>query len=164
MRRCKRAIGRKDESYNRAMHDVTKLDALYRATTYRVYVSGERSIDLSIGERSAALDALLEERRAGPWAFMTAWNPGSEPLPEAENARRQADLLALLRHRGFESLAGSGVPAGADWEAEESVLVLDLERDDAIAIAREFGQVAIVCGVRGGAAELVYCNPAPLSP
>lgn len=142
------------------MADVTKLDDVYRATTYRVHAPGARRIDLRIGERSAALDGLLEERRATSWAFMTAWNPGSRPLPEAENARRQAGLLALLRERGFEWLAGSGIPAGGDWQPEESVLVLDVDREDAVAIARAFGQAAIVWGVRGGAAELVYCDPA----
>ena len=135
-----------------------ELDRAYRATTYRVYVAGGE-IDIRIGERSAALDGLLEERRASSWAFITAWNPGSRALAEDENAKRQAELLALLRERGFERLEGSGIPARADWQPEESVLVLDVDRDDAVGIARQFGQVAIVAGERGGAAALVYCDP-----
>ncbi|HEX2829732.1 MAG TPA: DUF3293 domain-containing protein [Burkholderiales bacterium] len=144
------------------MPDAANLDAAYRATTYRVYAPD--AIDLTIGARSAALDGLLEERRADAWAFMTAWNPGSRQFTEAENARRQAELLALLRDRGFEWLAGSGVPARPDWQPEESVLVLDVGCDEAIAIAQEFGQVAIVAGKRGGAAELVYCDRTPAAP
>ncbi|GIS62390.1 MAG: hypothetical protein CM1200mP2_46150 [Planctomycetaceae bacterium] len=42
-----------------------------------------------------------------------------------------------------------------DWEPEISLLVLGIERDDAVAIGRRFDQVAIVCGRTGGVAELV---------
>ena len=134
------------------------MDRAYRETTYRVYVPGGEVIDIRVGERSAALDGLVEERRATSWAFITAWNPGSRALAEDENAKRQAGLLTLLRERGFERLEGSGIPARADWQPEESVLVLDVDREDAVEIAREFGQIAIVAGERGGAAVLVYCG------
>ena len=53
---------------------------------------------------------------------------------------------------------GQGVPDAADWEPEISLLVLGIGREQAVAIGRDFGQLAIVCGRPGGVAELVACT------
>jgi hypothetical protein len=134
------------------------IDAAFRATTYRVFVPDEPPIDIRIGERSPRLDAILAAYECNAWAFITAWNPGSQPLPRDENAARQMDLLALVDARGYRRLMGSGVPAGADWQAEESVLVLGVPKAEAIELGARFDQLAVVIGARGGAAELAYCT------
>ena len=134
------------------------LDAVYRATTYRVFVASDAAIDIRIGERSPRLDALLSKHGCNAWVFVTAWNPGSQPLQRAENEGRQSELLALLCERGLQWLAGSGVPPDAAWHAEDSVLVLGIDSDEGVAIGRRFGQVAIVAGTVGCPAELVYCD------
>jgi hypothetical protein len=133
------------------------LDAAFRATTYRVFPAGEPPIDIRIGVASERLDALLAAQCGDTWAFITAWNPGAQPLPARENAARHAELLALLCERGLRTLQGSGIPSEPGWTAEESVLVVGIGKAEAIAIARRFGQVAVVTGARGAAAELVYC-------
>ena len=132
-------------------------DEAYRATTYRVFVAGEEPIDLRIGERCAALDRLLETCRCDRWAFITAWNPHSQQLPAEENAARQAELVNVLRVRGWVFYEGTGIPGDPTWQPEESVLVLGMSREDAVEIAKRFRQNAIVVGERGGTAELVYC-------
>src|SRR4051812_32445098 len=133
------------------------IDEAFRATTYRVFVPGQAPMDLVVGRRSARLDALLARGGVTAWAFITASNPGSQPLAAHENSARHAELLMLLHARGLQWLAASGIPADAGWEAEESVLVLGVSRPDAVEIGRRFGQLAIVAGQRGAAAELVYC-------
>jgi len=125
------------------------LERAYRATTYRA-----GPLRLRVGERSAALDAMLAERGADEWAYLTAWNPGSQPCPEAENRAAQGRLLERLA--AWPTLAGESRGDDASWPAEPSVLVLGIGRGEAMALAREFGQAAILAGRRSGAAELVW--------
>lgn len=130
------------------------LDAAYRATTYR---AGKLAV--RIGEPAPALDLLLADRGLDEWAYLTAHNPGSVALAPEENRARQKRLLA--RVAGHPVLLGEAVADDAgDWAAEPSVLVLGIRREDALSLAREFGQNAIVCGQRGGAAELVWVRSA----
>lgn len=92
------------------------------------------------------------------WAFITAWNPGSRQLALEENEARQAELVGIIRERGWRHFEGSGIPARGDWQAEASVLVLGISQGEAADLGRRFGQNAIVTGRCGGAAVLVYCG------
>jgi hypothetical protein len=130
-----------------------RLLSAYRATTYRADVEG-RSVDLRIGA-AVALDGPL----AGlEWAFVTAANPGSRLLESAANLLRHERLKARLADCDVVLFEGQGVPDAADWEPEISLLVLGIGREQAVAIGRDFGQLAIVCGRPGGVAELVACT------
>src|SRR5688500_12902076 len=135
-----------------------KLDELYRATTYRVFLPVGPPIDLRVGERSAELDLLLTKHNVSTWTFITACNPGSRPLPETENDARHTKLLRTVKNFGWRYLQGVGIPARADWQPETSVLVLGVSAEEAVAVARDFEQNAILAGRRGGEAELVYCS------
>jgi hypothetical protein len=134
-----------------------RLEEVYRATTYRVFVPVGPPIDLRVGERSAELDLLLTKYNLSTWAFISACNPGSRPLPAAENDARHAKLLRTVKDFGWRSLQGVGIPAGADWQPEPSVIVLGVATEEVVAVARDFEQNAILAGRRGGEAELVYC-------
>src|SRR5690606_13420332 len=63
----------------------TRLIDAYLRTTYWVEAS-DGWIAVAIGERSAPLDRLLARSGAATWAIVTADNPGSRPLPPADNA------------------------------------------------------------------------------
>ena len=133
------------------------LDERYRATTYRVFAVAGPPIDLRVGERSAELDLLLTKHDAPTWAFVSACNPHSRPLPAAENDARQAELLRTVQAFGWRYLQGVGIPARADWHPEASVLVLGVTTEEAVGLAKRFEQNAILAGRRGAAAALVYC-------
>lgn len=126
------------------------LDAAYRATSYRV----GSDLALRVGETSPALDELLARRDLVEWAYLTAHNPGSVALSPGENRARQSELLG--RVAGYPLLLGEAVGDDGTWR-EASVLVLGIRREDALRLARAFGQNAILCGTRGGVAELVWC-------
>jgi hypothetical protein len=130
----------------------------YLRTTYRV--SGVTpAIDIRVGEACPALDALLEAHAARCWAFITAWNPGSRKLDEADNRRRQARFEADMKQAGYVFLRGAGVPDDErGWQPEESLLVVGLKRDDAVEWGRKCGQAAVVTGVAGDKAELVFTS------
>jgi hypothetical protein len=127
----------------------------YLRTTYRV-TDVDHAIDIRVGEPCPALDTLLEKHAARCWAFITAWNPGSNKLDDAENRRRQAQLEADMKRGGYACYRGAGVPDQGDWSPEGSLLIMGLKREDAVEVGRKYGQAAIVAGAAGVGAELVF--------
>jgi hypothetical protein len=139
--------------YTRAVRELALWEA-YRHTTYVVAL--EKPIPIRIGWNPRRLRRLLQTHNVSTWAFITAWNPGSLALPAAENARRNEALARDLRR--WTLVAGQG--AGDDGTAPEgSFLVLGIDREAAVAAARRYGQLAIVCGTLQTGAELVPCEP-----
>ena len=142
--------------YLRATFELEKWRA-YEHTDYVVF-DGKREVRFRVGSRSARLAALLARHGADRWAFLTAWNPGSQPLSRAENDTRQDALLERLASEGYRCLKGEGRSSDASWPPEESILALDIPDRAARAIGRAFGQLAIVVGSRGKPARLTACS------
>jgi predicted nucleic acid-binding protein len=124
---------------------------LIRAYENALYVVTDGPV-LRIGEKSAALDALLERRSAETAAFVTAANPRGEPRSHAANAAAMAELAASLR---WPHLPGEGRDPEGRWTPEPSALVLGIARGEAEALGRRFDQNAIVFVEKGAAPELV---------
>lgn len=141
-----------------ADHD--RLRAAYEATEYRVDEGPRGRFVIRVGARSKDADALLAAADADAWAFITAVNPRSVPLSDAENAARMARLVQVVRERGLVHYAGAGVATDASWPPEPSLLVLGIDETAAVAIARAFDQHAIVVGRRGEGARLVWVGRA----
>lgn len=132
-----------------------QLDAAYRATSYRVNDARKGSFVIRIGERSADLEELLFDEVEFDWAYLTACNPGSMRLDDAENARRTDELRNILRARWPRHHFGVSVGHDGTWR-EPSFLVLGIRESDAVELARQFGQNAIVAGRAGQPARLVW--------
>ncbi len=137
--------------------NVSALDAVYRATAYVVELE-RGAIPIRIGELSLALDRLLQAHRCKDWAFISACNPGSQPVPDTQNIERHAQLVAAVNHLGLSWFTGHGVPDHPGWPAEISLLVLGISPDDAMRLASQFGQNAIVAGAAGTPAQLCYVH------
>ena len=133
------------------------LEAAYLKTTYRVSAANGE-VDIRIGVRNTALDRFLEEHRVSEWVFVTASNPGSRANSEYENARHNAELEQMLGKGDWQYVHGSGVPDESGWQPESSYFVFGMTKSDAIAIAKRWGQAAIVCGARDSAPELVWID------
>lgn len=134
-----------------------RLEAAYRATTYRIHAP-QGDIDLRIGDASPALDALLREMGADCWAIITAWNPGSKIQDAATNAAAQARLEELLSGNGFRWLPGENLAEAGDWPAEPTCLVFGMAVSAAQNCGRCFGQCAMIAGLVDGAPQLVWCD------
>jgi hypothetical protein len=129
----------------------------YRRTTYSAQTP-LGPIHLRVGEPNADIDLLLKRYGATNWAFVTAFNPGSQILSTAENLQRQDRLEDALRRDGLMFFPGEGVGDDPAWLPERSVLILNISRERAIQLARDFGQNAILVGVEGDTPELVSCQ------
>ena len=129
----------------------------YLHTTYRVVTTPE-PVDIRIGQRNSSLDRLLQTNSVQQWTFMTASNPRSQPHSDDDNARRNKALKQSLDEAGWHYLVGMGLPDRCGWQPEHSVLILGMGKSAAIALARRWGQNAIVCGSFGGAPELVWVD------
>ena len=131
----------------------------YRQTTYTARTrAGEIQIHPDLP--SPELDALLDQRGADQWAYVTACNPGSQILSSDENVRRQQALLEAVQHRGLPVFEGESVLDPAAWPPEPSLLILGMPPDEARSLGRRFGQLAIVVGRRGESAVLLACDDA----
>lgn len=126
----------------------------YLETIYRV-ASEPQPIDICIGEMNASLDELLQANKVRQWAFVTASNPCSRALSDRDNARRNSELRSSLEEAGWRVVDGVGLPLRTGWKPEHSVLILGIDRDAAMALARRWEQNAIVFGTFGQAPELV---------
>ncbi|GIW12971.1 MAG: hypothetical protein KatS3mg062_0410 [Tepidiforma sp.] len=91
----------------------------------------------------------------GPFAVVTAYNPGRERPPAEVNEARNRELLAEIERRGFRWLPAEG-RSGDGAHREPSFAVFGLELEDALQLARAFGQAA-VCWFDGRVVRLAWC-------
>jgi len=149
-------------SFGRVMAIPPELLTAYKATAFRVSGAGG-AFTLRHGHHSAEADRLLTQHGAAEWAYVTASNPGSVPMTDDENERRNRELRDHVDSLGLTWLPGEGVPVAGDWPAEESVLVLGMPLTEALELGRRFGQVAVLAGRLGGRAAVERCEAATAS-
>jgi Protein of unknown function (DUF3293) len=123
------------------------LDAAYRDTDYRVD-------DFPTGPFAIRVDEPCAELADVEWAFVTACNPHSQQLNDAENDHRMTELQEYLSGR-WKYYRGCGAGREGSWR-EPSLLIVGIREPDAVELARRFGQSAIVVGRAGECARLVW--------
>lgn len=133
----------------------TELDAAYRATTYRVFLP-EGVVELRIDSVSSDFAAWLKAKGVNTWAIVTAANPGSQQISIRENAEHQAKLECELLEAGFEPFVVEAVADDGQWPVEESCLVPGIDPSKVIALARQFGQNAVLLGESDGVPRLAW--------
>ncbi len=131
-----------------------ELAEAYRRTEFRVSDRGWEFV-LRHGEHCRALKECHAAFGVTCSAYITAWNPRSEPMSREENEAAQAQLEAKINAMGHPFLRGEGVDPTGSWPGEPSVLVLGISGNDAQRIGRAYGQNAIVVAGRDAAARVV---------
>ncbi|MFH1661249.1 MAG: DUF3293 domain-containing protein [Pseudomonadota bacterium] len=137
------------------MAKTSELEAAYKATTYRVFLPGG-VCDLRIGQPCETLRCWLETAGSTEFALITAYNPGGLRADDALNAERQSQLECELLEGNYEPYAAQHEADDDGWATEESCFVPDISREDACALAADFGQNAVVCGGADGVPQLVW--------
>ncbi len=132
---------------------MTSLRQAFEETHY--IVQHQQPFTLRIGQHSQELDALLKDTGHDCAAFITAWNPMSQPLSTEENRSRQQSLLNEINAIGLTALQGIGQHPSNGWPGEESILVPGLQLEAARALARTFRQLAFVWVKQAGSVELI---------
>jgi hypothetical protein len=120
-------------------------------------IDGDKKIEIRPGYQLEALDQLLRDHHASEWAYVTAFNPGSRVAPDELNRARHQELCAAVTSLGVPFLEGHGAGIDGDWPLEISLVVVGIALQDARALGRTFGQLAIVAGRVGEPARLVPC-------
>ncbi|MCB0641144.1 MAG: hypothetical protein KDC44_05865, partial [Phaeodactylibacter sp.] len=62
----------------------------YQNTSYRIF---EPPLTIRIGQPHPALDQWLRSSGHSTWTYLTAYNPGSQLLSDAENEQAQQKLV-----------------------------------------------------------------------
>ena len=128
----------------------------YKNTTYRVYLPlGE--IEIRIGVMNLLLQEFMLSNNVESWAFVTACNPYSVMQNADANTFLNTQLERYLSEKQYLFFKGMGVGDDNSWEPEASFMVLDIRKEDAVKLGKQFKQNAIVVGVIGNSPELIDC-------
>jgi hypothetical protein len=124
------------------------------AGTDYVVDPGGHDLVLRVGRCHAALDRLLGNR---PWAIVTACNPLTQRLSEAENRDRNRRLGAELDAGDFDHWPACNRDPGGRWPDEPGFLVAGIDPAQARALGARHGQAAVLAAAPGEPAALEFC-------
>ena len=131
-----------------------ELEHHYLDTTYSIFIDKEQ-YDIKIGKLlpTVILNLVNKEKSA---VILTAWNPRSLPLSSEENKVRNTKLILALSQYTFFTALGKG--RDTSWQAEESYLVLGIQKEDANKLAVEYGQYAYIWLESEKPASLIFTH------
>lgn len=143
----------------------TPLRDAFEATIYRVRLPGGAEVDVRIGQPAdwPNDESTGDAARRGPkglWMIVTADNPGARARDDGVNREQRAALDAALAEASIPVRGTTRhIDPNGRWPDEHGRLVEVRRFDDGLALARQFGQAAVVCGRDNGPAELVPLPP-----
>jgi len=124
--------------------DAAELATAYAVAQYAVVLDGE-PLPLRVGEPAGDVEAYWPATR---YAFITAWNPASQPRSDSPNETAEALLVGQLDEAGVQRQPAWARDDVQDWH-EPGWLVADLPWDALDRLAMEFGQAAVLAWERG---------------
>ncbi|WP_051361815.1 DUF3293 domain-containing protein [Solimonas soli] len=133
----------------------TALAAAFADARYDCELGGQRWTR-RVGAIDAAADAAL--RAAGcraHWHIVTPCNPGAQRRPAAHNAARLAAFVHELDAAGWRHVPSLNRGDDAQWD-EAGRCVFDAPEAAIAALARRYGQRALLRGALGAAPQLVW--------
>ncbi len=136
---------------NDSFNDLVKA---YYSTTYRII---KPRIELKPGRICHELDQFLEENGIDKWAVITAFNPNSRHQNDKLNDRATRRLKKRLDEGGkkYRNLVAEADP-DSPWPPEYGFFTEVSSLQEAVELAEDFGQKAIVYGERGVLPSIVW--------
>lgn len=131
-----------------------RLARAYRATAYAVARPGMADLILHPDRYDPAADSWLRAERVNQVVLLTAWNPASRRWSAPENRAADAALKAWLDKWGYRWLAAEHRASDPAW-TEAGVAILGMPRRIGTALARQFGQNALLFTRLGSRARLI---------
>jgi hypothetical protein len=114
----------------------------YKAACFRVMI--EYGFILQLGEINQRLLRLFIKDQVKSAAFITAYNPFSQPTTEPENAAAQAEMEAEIKSLNLSFCPGQGEDPTGRWAPEVSALVMGIGLEQATMLGVKYQQNAIV--------------------
>lgn len=138
-----------------------KLDkSLISAYLNTDYYINLKQINLKVGVFSKELIEWLESLRENfapiSFAIITAFNPFSELLSLSDNEKRNKRLVYYLKENKYQFFHAENRDPKNEWPIEKSFLVPFISKQEAMEIAQQFQQNAIVYGIANTPPELVF--------
>jgi len=126
----------------------------YRETDFVITSSG--CITLRVGQHVPGLDKWFAAHRRCNAVVITAFNPFSQSLPEEENLRRSAALLAAITAHGLTYAHALGQATVGEWSPEPSFCVFGPPPSLVDEWMRHFGQYAVVLADEAEGCRLLW--------
>ena len=130
---------------------------LIKAYLETIYQVRKPAIDIKIGHSNPELAEFLMDNSAFHWAIITAFNPKSVQKNQETNLKSNLELHKKLTENGYFFVDSLNTSQHNNWPVEESFFIFDVNEKEAIGIAKDFQQNAIVAGHLGGMPSLVLC-------
>ena len=127
----------------------------YRAARYRVATPDGGHV-LMIGRPAPAFAGWLGTGGFRSATVLTACNPGSRPLPDAENTRRRQELETAVAAQGLSAWPAVNQDPSGQWPDEPGLCIADLPASLLDAWLERFGQNAAVVYEPPAAPRLVW--------
>lgn len=119
-----------------------QLRDLFRRARYDLHLP-TGIVHLAVDQPCAALGDWLRGHGHACAAWLTACNPGGLLRADRLNEAAQQQLESRLAGR-YLLLRGAGIDPSGHWPPEPAVLAAGMLSADALAIARDFGQLAFL--------------------
>ena len=136
--------------------DAEALAAAYRAAIYRARLPAGECV-VAVGENATALEATIEE---DSFAFITAWNPASQPRGKDQNEAADAKLVAELDALAIPRWPMHASAPDGRW-GEPGWLLAGIDPAALDHLARTFGQAGTLFWRRGTPVRLRMVLPKP---
>lgn len=130
-----------------------KLWNAYLETEYKI---PELGLTIHAETQNPIIDQYLSTHHFETWCFISAWNPQSKLMDTAFNHKKQDELRQQLDQQGYSYWEGIGSGIDGTW-SEDSFWVLDIPRAEALTLGAAFRQKAILFGLLGAKAEILFC-------
>lgn len=143
------------------------LIAAYRDAHYELSADSSAGLAapfvLRVDVASPELLDLYRRHNVSQAAYLTACNPHSTVLSDADNRARMDELVralagqgsARMKTRSYTILLGRGTDPSGAWPGEASVLVLGMSESEARDLGTRFGQNALLQAGADGVPRLV---------
>lgn len=116
----------------------------------------DKEIIFKVEQFNAYLNDFLKENKANNFIFITAYNPESNKKTELENIIKQKELINEVKSLNYNFFYGEGRDIKSIWEAEKSIIILDIKEKDIEYLINKYSQNAIVKGEINNTTYLYY--------
>ena len=131
----------------------------FRNARYEVRLPAE-AVDLAVDRRCEPLGEWLRANGYSCAALMTAHNPAGMQRCDALNTASQAMLEARLVQGGYTLIQATAFDPSGGWPPEPSLFIPGIAQADAMTLASEFGQLAILWSAADAIPRLVETGQA----